>query len=103
MLFYTQNDDPISLEATIHNLDTGITYKLELQSFDGVETPVVRMIPPVESASHGKRLFRGEQAVEFWRALLFRNPWTGMPVSPRQLLDKLVGLSENEPEDGNPF
>lgn len=103
MLFYTQNDDPEWREAMIHNIDTGITYKLELQSFNGIKMPVVEMITPQATALHGKRLFKGEQAVEFWRALLFRNPWAGSPVSPRQFLDNLVGVGESKPENEGPF
>jgi hypothetical protein len=103
MLFYTHNDDPEWREATIHNIDTGITYKLELQSFNGVRTPVVEMIAPEATALQGKRLFKGEQAVEFWRALLFRNPWNGSPTSPRHFLDELVGRNESELEEGTPF
>jgi hypothetical protein len=100
MLFYTHKDEPESQEATIHNIDTGITYKLDLQTFNGAKSPVVEMSMPGVTA---RRLYRGEQAVEFWRALLFRNPWTGTPTSPRAFLDELVGMVEGEPEGGDPF
>ena len=105
MLFYTANEDDESPEAVIHNVDTGITYRLGLVDSDEGRTPVVELIMPARVHGFPKHLFRGGQAVEFWRALLYCNPWNGAAVSPRVFLDRVAGVTQEmqSPGDGQPF
>lgn len=92
MLFYTSNEDEDAPEATIHNTDTGITYTLGLCDSDEGRIPTVRMRVPGEAPLVlPRRLFAGTQAVEFWRALLYCNPWNGASVAPRVFLDRVAG------------
>ena len=97
MLFYTANEDDESPEATIHNTDTGITYRLVVSEGEGSMVELImpgRLLP--------SQLFRGGQAVEFWRALLYCNPWNGAAVSPRVFLDRVAGVVQG-PGDEQPF
>lgn len=98
MLFYTSNEDEGSPEAMIHNVDTGITYRLGVHDSDEGPMPVVELIMPalVPGQLLPRQLFRGAQAVEFWRALLYCNPWNGASVAPRVFLDRVAG-SVQEP------
>ena len=105
MLFYTSNEDEGSPEATIHNTDTGITYMLGLCDSDEGYIPTVRMrVPGDAPLVLPRRLFAGTQAVEFWRALLYCNPWNGASVAPRVFLDRVAGtVQETVPDNGTPF
>lgn len=101
MLFYTSNEDEGAPEATIHNVDTGITYTLELCNSDEGRIPAVRMSVPGDAPLVlPRRLFTGMQAVEFWKALLYCNPWNGASVAPRMFLDRVAGETQpaEEPE-----
>ncbi len=103
MLFYTANEGEDAPEATIHNVDTGITYRLALRDFDDGRMPVVELIMPalVPGQLLPRRLFAGAQAVEFWRALLYCNPWNGASVAPRVFLDKLAGAVQEPASSDN--
>ena len=105
MLFYTANEDKESPVAAIHNVDTGITYRLELIDSDEGPIPVVELIMPARVSGFPKQLFRGEQAIEFWRALLYCNPWNGATVAPRVFLDRMAGVTQEvrSPGDEQPF
>jgi len=106
MLFYTSNEDEDAPEATIHNTDTGITYTLGLEYLPNEgRIPIVRMRVPGEAPLVlPRRLFAGAQAVEFWRALLYCNPWNGASVAPRVFLDRVAGVvQETVPDNGMPF
>ena len=91
MLFYAENDHEEYPEASIHNIDTGITYMLEAEILFGNRVPVVRMSGPSGRELVPTRLYTGDQAVEFWNALLFRNPWRAANTSPQAFLNKVLG------------
>ncbi|MCA9868607.1 MAG: hypothetical protein KC410_19115 [Anaerolineales bacterium] len=96
MLIYTENNDPDLPKADIHNVDTGITYMIEMLVDIDVPTPVVTIWPP---GAPGARLYSGKQAVDFWNALLFRNPYSGTPVYPQTYLRIMLNGAEGEGEN----
>ncbi len=98
MLIYTEHNDPEMPTADIHNVDTGITYSIEMLVFHDGNTPVVTMrsADAMAAGKPGARLYTGKQAVDFWSALLFRNPYSGSAVAPNTFLQRLLSGTDGE-------
>ena len=97
MLIYTEHNDPDMPTADIHNVDTGITYSIGITFLDR-STPVIlmRSADAMAAGKPGARLYAGKQAVDFWGALLFRNPYSGSGVAPHTFLQTLLSGADGE-------
>lgn len=105
MLIYTENHETGLPFARIHNLDTGITYILEVLGVAETEEPDLVVSLRAADGNGGWRAFRGQEAVDFWKALLFRNPHNGSAAAPSTFIARALGVETAEPvvEEDIPF
>lgn len=82
MLIYYEVESDEFPSARVHNVDTGITYRL---AKDG-EQLTVNMKAAAPTTLLGINLAVGQQAVAFWRALLSMNPRAGDTDGPEAFL-----------------
>lgn len=98
MLIYTENHEEDEPTASIHNLDTGITYTLAVsvpRESDDIYYLVIMI--PAEDARKARIAYEGQEAVDFWKALLFRNPYNGSAAAPSTFVARVLGVETAEP------
>lgn len=92
MFFYTEEETQDDARAMIHNVATGITYRLQVEYIGGRPTPMVVMVSPEAKTALGVRLYVNGDAVAFWKALLRCGAsWGTVGDSPERFLGRMLG------------
>jgi len=98
MLIYYEEQDSGSEwpRANFHNLDTGVTYTLEIlpaREPDMPVLPLVMIVTAESKTSLGRRLAQGDAALALWTGLASRGPFYN-GNAPYALLARLQGRPE---------
>lgn len=97
MLIYTENQEKDLSLATIHNLDTGVTYQLEVLALTEPDEIVYRVLVKTAGDHRGIFAYKGQEAVDFWKALLFLQPYSSSGTAPWTFIARVLGAETAEP------